>query len=455
MRKNILRLLIITLAIPSVCLAKSLDEVEKDQCASGKGMTYKINFDFGPGTSSVANMDVKYITDGRTHFDFIENQGNKIFTGWYLESSLKTKVYAVWQVPVTVDRDSNGCAIGVSSTRIYAGYKNVDVLQNCVSLYGGSTSVTYKFGDGRADQTVTWGVGVAPSANQILIPTREGYNFDGWYLDQNFVYSYKDFGIPLLHNKNYCMTGDPYYENIKLYAKWVTPAKKYEEIFDGLLFSDLEEAKKEAAQYNGAYSKTKVEGDTLTLTLVTKDDAGTQQDVVVPFKFNNNNIVYNDNKNDTTFKRVQASMANILLVYAGLVEGGMTQEEAAKAMFEYDFSKATLARNGVAVTYGDTVDYSDTTQVKLIDTLTMKTSGVYIDGLPKSSLGSLVGDPSLFDDLPIDLLSGTDNGSIDYGTTENPKTGVYDYVIYLIIAMPVAYTLIRLVHRHDKFKHIN
>ena len=82
-------------------------------------------------------------------------------------------------------------------------------------------------------------------------------------------------------------------------------------------------------------------------------------------------------------------------------------------------------------------------------------NGVYVDGLPKSELGSLIGDPSLFEDLPIDLLSGTDNGETDYGTTDNPKTGVYDYVIYLIIAMPVAYTLIRLVHRHDKFKHIN
>ena len=458
MKKNILRLLIVTLAIPSVCLAKDLNTYEKAQCATGKGLEVRVNYDFGPGTSSNGYMEAKYLLEGNKQFPYLENSNGKSFTGWYSDSAKKNKVFAVWQLPIKIVKDSNGCASSITPVTIYADYQTIT--NSCIAVVGSSVQVTYNFGDGRANQTVTW-YSSNPNANTILTPTRDGYLFDGWYLDQNFNYSYKDIGVPLYQNINNCHTGEPYYAPVTLYAKWKTPMQTYEDILDDLLFNDVKKAKEEAAQYNGKYHKVTVVGNILTLTLIDKKADNSIVELTIPYSFANNQFEYNDDSSKSAYERVQASMANIMLLYAGLVEGGMGEEDAMKAMFTYDFSKATMARNGVAITYGDVVDYSDggnVTQVKLIDNLKMSSNGVYVDGLPKSELGSLIGDPSLFENLPITPTGGSTGGytgETDYGTTENPKTGVYDYVIYLIIAMPVGYTLIRLINRHRKFQHLN
>jgi len=37
----------------------------------------------------------------------------------------------------------------------------------------------------------------------------------------------------------------------------------------------------------------------------------------------------------------------------------------------------------------------------------------------------------------------------------DPKTGVYDYVIYAIIMMPVGYTIIKYINKHKKFRNLN
>ena len=457
MKKSIFRILIFALAIPSVCCAHTLEDMEKTTCENptGEGLPFTINY--YSGNSKIGSMDVSYITDGKNQFSIPETgTPTKQFTGWYTESTFKNKVFAVWQVPVTIERDDNGCPVSIHNVNIYAKIQQLygsNGTGACNAVTGAGIDVTYKFGDGREDLTQRWLTGMAPGYNQILTPTREGYIFDGWYLDQSYLYSYNDLGVPIYSNPYYCKTDEPSLEDVTLYAKWTSEIEVFEKIFDNLMFSDLNKAKEERTNNGGEYSSTVLNGDTLTLNLVSKQKDGSLYKLSVPFKQNGGKITYTDNKDASTEDRVQGTASNIYLIYAALVKGGMSEEEALKAIFLYDFSKATYAKNGIEVIYGDTVNYESdgqTTQVTLINSLSVRGAGAYITDLPKSQISGLLEDISGIIDLPVDLLSEQ-----DYGTTENPKTGVYDYVIYAIIIMPVGYTIIKYINKHKKFRNLN
>ena len=59
--------------------------------------------------------------------------------------------------------------------------------------------------------------------DNIYIPQKDGYTFDGWYFDTEYnnkvgVVNTKDLPRTPIYDQNNCHIG---YENITLYAKWI------------------------------------------------------------------------------------------------------------------------------------------------------------------------------------------------------------------------------------------
>ena len=66
--------------------------------------------------------------------------------------------------------------------------KNVFVKKECMSTTGGSFSIIFNTDGGDSISSMHVGIAVSPDSYQDLpIPSREGYSFDGWYYDKDFT----------------------------------------------------------------------------------------------------------------------------------------------------------------------------------------------------------------------------------------------------------------------------
>ena len=100
------------------------------------------------------------------------------FLGWYSDEAC-TELYEFTVMPA-------------QDIILYAKWQPNDV------------TVTFIYNDGRSNTVVSGKVG--ETLNEI-IPTREGYNFDGWYLDSTFNTIFDEWIIPV--------------KNTSLYASWI------------------------------------------------------------------------------------------------------------------------------------------------------------------------------------------------------------------------------------------
>lgn len=95
--------------------------------------------------------------------------------------------------------------------------------KECEPIDGGSFRVSY-IDDGVEVLFSHVPIGCPEDAYEdIYIPTKEGYTFDGWYYDQEFkekVNVTNTINLPRTptFDENECQTG---YKDIVLYAKWI------------------------------------------------------------------------------------------------------------------------------------------------------------------------------------------------------------------------------------------
>ena len=140
-----------------------------------------------------------------------------------------------------------------------------------------------------------------------------------------------------------------------------------------------------------------------------------------------------------------------------LRETGQYDEEQLEAIryaaFMPDFDENLILNPNIPANY--MFMYVKLSKDKKIDIAKYINENWHMKGFDSNQLYYLISSDSKVQDisgidLPVDLLSEQ-----DYGTTENPKTGVYDYVIYAIIIMPVGYTIIKYINKHKKFRNLN
>ncbi len=109
---------------------------------------------------------------------------------------------------------------------IFFVYKMIDnntKNNNCLPFSGGSFHVNFVVNGGEELPNMLVGIACSPDSYLDLpIPVRDGYNFDGWYYDNEFTKKIDftnsiDFKpISKFDNKK-CQIG---FEDIEIYAKW-------------------------------------------------------------------------------------------------------------------------------------------------------------------------------------------------------------------------------------------
>ncbi len=94
----------------------------------------------------------------------------------------------------------------------------------CNAITGGSFNIFFETNGGEELSTISVGIGVDPDTyDDLPIPVREGFTFDGWYYDNEFkekVMATNTIDISPVseYDKHKCFTG---FKPITLYAKWV------------------------------------------------------------------------------------------------------------------------------------------------------------------------------------------------------------------------------------------
>ena len=111
--------------------------------------------------------------------------------------------------------------VGISF--LFLTYKNNSTNINCVPFTGGSFNIYFKTNGGNDIPVMHVCIACSPdSYEEIPIPVKEGYIFDGWYYDEDFkerveYTNSRDFTPVPNYDENGCITS---YKNIVMYAKW-------------------------------------------------------------------------------------------------------------------------------------------------------------------------------------------------------------------------------------------
>lgn len=161
----------------------------KTYYANWEVIPYNISYHLDSGKNNVNN-PTNYTVEDMFHLKDATKEGYT-FEGWYNDSNYQTKVTTI-----------NKGTIGTLS--LYAKF-TATIYQIIVNA--SSFSVVFMLNDGTNSVYSTQLVSTTSSLKYPSIPTRDGYIFTGWYLDESCTKLY-DFAKPI-------------YLDIKLYAGWM------------------------------------------------------------------------------------------------------------------------------------------------------------------------------------------------------------------------------------------
>lgn len=173
-------------------------------------LTYVMNNGEGNKTASI-NVNINQtllqpVTNGYT------------FDGWYTDASLTNKLNTNVTSGLSTTKvfDSNNCHVGYDNITLYAKWTKIP--DTCTNTIDTTFDLTYII-DSTESKKVTLTVN---KIEDLLIPTKDGYTFDGWYSDSSLQNKIGDTKTSALNIKqvfdvNACLTG---YEDVTIYAKW-------------------------------------------------------------------------------------------------------------------------------------------------------------------------------------------------------------------------------------------
>lgn len=137
--------------------------------------------------------------------------------GWYLDKELTQKATGTTigdiLKPIEAKKDANGCVTDYYYlTNLYAKCKEV---KQCPVDMDAEKNLMYN-NDGVVTKVS------ALNKQNLLTPTKEGYIFEGWYLDSKFTQKVEgkttdDIKFTPVYDDNNCLTK---YEDVVVYAKW-------------------------------------------------------------------------------------------------------------------------------------------------------------------------------------------------------------------------------------------
>ena len=109
--------------------------------------------------------------------------------------------------------------------------KNTPVEKKCTPFTGGAFNLVFNTNGGEEIASMHVCIACSPDSYEDLpTPVREGYNFEGWYYDEELTNKIeftnsKDFTQVPEYDKDNCMIG---YKDIGIYAMWSEVQKKEE-----------------------------------------------------------------------------------------------------------------------------------------------------------------------------------------------------------------------------------
>lgn len=140
------------------------------------------------------------------------------FDGWYTDAGLTNKLNTnvTNGLNVTKVYDANNCHIGYNNMTLYAKWTKIP--DTCTNTIDTTFDLTYIIDDTESKKVTL----TINKTEDLLIPTKEGYIFDGWYSDaslQNKIGDAKtsSLNITQVFDTNACLIG---YEDVTIYAKW-------------------------------------------------------------------------------------------------------------------------------------------------------------------------------------------------------------------------------------------
>ncbi len=185
---------------------------EKESCPKITGGIIEISFNTNGGTAVDKLSICPTCSEEKVKLP-IPSKAGYVFAGWYAEpefiniveidSSTSSNLSKLNSVQ---DIDENGCSKNTSKATLYARYYR----------YAEYNKVTIRFIDNENEEVVVYEQ--KNEDNKLPIPEKEGYNFVGWYIDENYTHKieyYDEISDAIFDNE---LDSDELTTN--LYAKW-------------------------------------------------------------------------------------------------------------------------------------------------------------------------------------------------------------------------------------------
>lgn len=136
-----------------------------------------------------------------------------IFDGWYYDEKYTSKVEgsttdSIEFVPVY---DEENCIIDYKDVILYAKWTKIP--DTCTDVVSTNANLTYIIDDTESKKVT---ISIVKD-EELLVPSKEGYIFAGWYYDEEFTNEVSDLTFIQNFDENGCLVG---YEDIVIYAKW-------------------------------------------------------------------------------------------------------------------------------------------------------------------------------------------------------------------------------------------
>lgn len=141
----------------------------------------------------------------------IPTKNDETFTGWYYDKELKKRVVTDYVEEVELgpsEKDENGCFIAPQVT-LYAGWASIG---EPPSIEGGSFLVNFITSGGNTMESISVCIACSGTSS-IPVPKRNGYEFIGWYYDENFIEKVNE---QYLEDLTYSYST----KSVTIYAKW-------------------------------------------------------------------------------------------------------------------------------------------------------------------------------------------------------------------------------------------
>ena len=205
----------------SVTLKAKWEEVE---CPKITNKEVTVRFVTNGGSSVPQKTICISCGSSATNVEIPETKRNKyIFNGWFYDKGLKNRFSGrdLTDIRLSPKYNDDGCETGYLDVTLYAKWEEV----TCPEYSGEGIIIRFNTYGGSNIENIKLCPNCKYEDNEIPrapIPTKNGYVFQGWFYDQDFIVQFMGDDLTTINkeevvDENECVTD---YKNITLYAKF-------------------------------------------------------------------------------------------------------------------------------------------------------------------------------------------------------------------------------------------